>query len=97
MKKLLLGIVTVVIIFAANNVYAAENYAADFWLTIPAQLETSATNEQLKKIFSAHEGWSNVFLNLGGKWKKLAQKISDSAELRNELKILLGNENIRLY
>ena len=81
----------------ADRFTAAENYAVDFWLTIPAQLETNATNEQLKKIFSAHKGWSHVFLNLGGKWKKLVQKISDSAELRNELKNLLGNENIRLY
>ena len=81
----------------ADKVTEAETYAADFWLTIPAPLETPATIGELRKIFSRHEGWSQVFLNRSGKWKKLDKKISDSPALRDELKKLLGAENVRLY
>ena len=81
----------------ADKVTAAETYTPDFWLTIPAQLETPATFDALKKIFSEHEGWSQIFLNQDGRWKKLAKKISDGLELRDELKKLLGAENVRLY
>ena len=81
----------------ADKVTAAETYAADFWLTIPAPLETPATFDSLKKIFAEHAGWSQVFLNRLGKWKKIAPKISDSFILRDELKNLLGADNVRLY
>ena len=81
----------------ANKVTAAEVYAADFWLTIPAQLETPETLKGLQKIFTEHAGWSQVFLNRLGKWKKIAPKISDSAVLRKQLRNLLGAENVRLY
>ena len=81
----------------ADKVTVAKNYAPDFWLTIPAQLEMPATFDALKKIFAEHAGWSHVFLNRLGKWKKIAPKISDSSELRSELKKLLGADNVRLY
>ena len=81
----------------ADRVTAAENYAADFWLTIPAQLETPATFAGLKKIFSNHVGRSQIFLNRGGVWKKFPQKISDAPAARDALKKLLGAENVKLY
>ena len=72
-------------------------FTSDFWLTIPAQLETPAMIDKLKKIFAEHEGWNLVFVNLRGKWKRLDKKISDSLELREELQTLLGKENVKLY
>ncbi len=81
----------------AEKVTAAENYAADFWLNIPAQIDTPETFDGLRKIFEEYAGWSQVFLNRGGKWKKLDKKISDGSILREELKTLLGAENVRLY
>ena len=81
----------------ADKVTRAEDYAADFWLTIPARLENPATFDGLKQIFSEHAGNSRVFLNRQGTWKKIAAQISDSATLRKELGNLLGTENIRLY
>ncbi len=81
----------------ANKVTAAESYAADFWLTIPAQIDNPNTAKKLKKIFDSHAGLNQVFLNRSGKWRKLNEKIYDSSELRNELKNLLGAENVRLY
>ncbi|MBQ4402869.1 MAG: DNA polymerase III subunit alpha [Selenomonadaceae bacterium] len=81
----------------AEKVTAAETYAADFWLTIPAQLDNSATLNKLGKIFDKHAGWSQVFLNRYGDWKKISKKISDSSTLRKELKNLLGAQNVRLY
>ena len=81
----------------ASNVVSAEDYLPDFWLIIPAQLEKSSTFDRLKKIFNKHTGGSRIFLNRYGEWKKLNPKISDSPALRDELRILLGKENIRLY
>ena len=81
----------------ADKVTAAENYVADFWLTIPAPLETSATFNALKKIFSEHEGHSRVFMNRDGVWKKFPPKISDDPDTRDALKNLLGAQNVRLY
>ena len=81
----------------ADKVIVADDYAPDFWLTIPAQLDNSATIDALKKIFSAHKGWTQVFLNHAGKWRRLTQTLSDSAELRGELTALLGAENVRTY
>lgn len=86
-----------VIQILADKITAAETYAADFWLTIPAQLETPAMIDKLKKIFAEHKGWNQVFVNLRGKWKRLDKKISDSLELREELQTLLGKENVKLY
>ena len=81
----------------ADKVTAAETYIADFWLIIPETLEKPSTFKSLKKIFAEHAGWSQVFLNRLGKWKKIAPKISDSFNLRDELKNLLGADNVKLY
>ena len=79
----------------ADKVTAAEFYVADFWLTVPKSLDLPETFNSLKKIFYAHEGTAQVFLNRGGTWQKLQQKISEDAF--NELEKLLGAENIRRY
>jgi len=81
----------------ADKITSAETYTADFWLIIPSTLEKPSTFKSLKKIFAENAGWSQVFLNRLGKWKKIAPKISDSSILRNELKKLLGADNVRLY
>ena len=81
----------------ADAVTRADIYAPDFWLTLPAQIDTPATIDALRKIFDAYTGASLVYLNRGGKWLKLQQKIADGPELRGELKNLLGAENVRLY
>ena len=81
----------------ADRVTAVKDYVADFWLTIPAPLETSATFAALKKIFSEHEGRSRVFMNHDGTWKKFSPKISDAPDTCAALKNLLGAENVRLY
>ncbi|MBR3499200.1 MAG: DNA polymerase III subunit alpha [Selenomonadaceae bacterium] len=81
----------------ADKVTAAENYAADFWLTIPARLEVPETFAGLKKIFSNHVGRSQVFMNRGGVWKKIPPKISDAPAVCDAVKKLLGAENVRLY
>lgn len=81
----------------ANNVTAAADYVPNLWLTIPAQIDNPSTNDRLRKLFADHVGNSHIYLNLRGKWKRIAQKISDSSDLRNELEALLGVENVRLY
>ena len=81
----------------ADRVTAVKDYVADFWLTIPAPLETSATFAALKKIFSEHEGRSRVFMNHDGTWKKFSPKISDAPDTCAALKNLLGAGNVRLY
>ncbi|MBR4642606.1 MAG: DNA polymerase III subunit alpha [Selenomonadaceae bacterium] len=83
--------------FFAQEIIPAEKYSADFWLTIPAQLDKPATFDALKKIFDMHRGSAQAFMNRDGKWRKLDKKISDSPALRDELKNLLGAENVRLY
>ena len=81
----------------AERILRAQDYSPDFWLTIPARLETPETLDRLKKIFVEHAGDSRIFLNRGGVWKKIASTISDGSKLRDELKNLLGAENVRLY
>ena len=81
----------------AEKVTPAKDYAADFWITIPARLDNPATLDDLKKIFNEHAGAGRVFLNRNGVWKKIAKQISDSSDLREKLKNLLGIENVRLY
>lgn len=81
----------------ANNVTAAADYVPDFWLTMPAQIDNPSTNDKLRKLFAKHEGNSRIYLNRHGEWKRIAQKISDSSDLRGELEALLGAENVRLY
>ncbi len=79
----------------AEKITRAEEYAADYWLTIPAQIENPATLDALKKIFLGHAGASRVFLKRRGAWERLGLKISD--DLGAELSSLLGVENIRRY
>lgn len=79
----------------ANSVTAAEDYLPDFWLTIPAQIDNAATFDKLKRIFAAHAGGSQVLINRDDNWRKLSIKISGGA--CDELKALLGEENVRLY
>ena len=82
----------------ADKVVAAENYQPDFYLIIPADLENSLTYDKLTKIFDSHRGGGAIFLQRSGKWKKLTdKKISYSVELREELKNLLGAENVKIY
>ena len=81
----------------AESVTAAAEYAPDFWLTIPAQIDNPATLDKLKQLLKVHAGWSSVYLNRNGIWSKITKKFSDSEKLRDELKNLLGEENIRLY
>ena len=83
----------------ADEVIAAENYSPDFYLTVAAPLENPATYDRLGNIFERHKGGSSIFMNRLGKWKKLSSniKISDSENLREELKNLLGAENVKIY
>ena len=81
----------------AERILRAQDYSPDFWLTIPARLENQETLGALRKIFDKYAGGSRIFLNRNGVWKKIAQMISDGSDLRNELKLLLGAENLRLY
>ena len=62
----------------------------------PADFDASAV-EFAGVDFAAHAGDSRVYLNQDGEWKRIAKKISDSSDLRGELKTLLGAENVRLY
>ena len=64
---------------------------------IPAQIDNPTTIDRLKKIFVEHAGDRRIFLNRRGEWGKITKKISDSPDLRGELKNLLGAENVRLY
>ena len=81
----------------ADRITAAEFYAADFWLTIPAELEKPSTFDKLRKIFAEHVGTSRVSLNRFGEWKRIPQKISDGSDLRGELIALLGVNNVKIY
>lgn len=81
----------------ADSCDLAEFYAPDFWLTVPAEIDTAQTGDALKKIFDEYSGGaSKIFLNRRGKWSRLPQKIFDGPKLRAALKNLLG-ENFRLY
>lgn len=82
----------------ADSVISAENYSPDFYLTITAPLENPATYDKLVEIFKTHKGAGQIFLRKSDKWTKLNnKKISDSAELRAELKNLLGEDNVKIY
>ena len=85
------------IVILAERITAAESYAPDFWLMIPAELDKPTTFDKLKKIFGEHVGDSRISLNRFGEWKRLQQKISDTPALRNELINLLGKDNVKIY
>ncbi len=82
----------------ADKIVGVEDYQPDFYLTISAQFENSETYDKLLEIFETRKGDSTIFLQRFGKWKKLTdKKISDSEQLRAELKNLLGAENVKIY
>ena len=83
----------------ADKVTAAQNYLPDIYLTVPNKLENSATYERLKKIFAENRGDCEVFLNKRGKWQKLGndKKISYDKKVFEQLKNLLGAENVKIY
>lgn len=81
----------------ADRLTDINGYAPDFWLTLPAQIDTPATVDALKKIFADYQGVSRVNLNRNGSWTKLPMKIADGHDLRGALKNLLGVENVRTY
>ncbi len=79
----------------AEDVTEVSKYVPNFYLT----LKDSSSHEELKKIFADNPGQSSIFINTGGKWKKLPDKykIDNNAKVRGELKNLPGVENVRLY
>ena len=81
----------------ADKITKAEDYSPDFWLIIPAWLENSDTLDALREIFNKHDGDSRIFLNRNGVWKKISHTVLNNSTLRDELKLLLGAKNIRLY
>ena len=81
----------------ADSVVGVRDYEPDFWLTIPAQLDNSATLDKLQKIFADNAGECRVNINRRGEWQRIRKKISNDKTLRGELKNLLGAENVRLY
>ncbi len=82
----------------ADSVIAAQDYAPDFYLTVPAQLDTPATIDALEKICSAHVGNRAVVVKRSSRrWQRMPYKVSDTPEVRAALKSLLGEENFRTY
>ena len=81
----------------ANSVTAAADYVPDFWLMLPAQIDNPATLDKLRKLFAEHAGISRIYVNRGGEWRKMTQRISSGSDLRGKLEALLGAENVRLY
>lgn len=81
----------------ADSVIAAKDYAPDFYLTLPETLDTPATLDELKKIFAANVGDRKIFIKHGGRWRKTFHKVSDTLEVRDALKNLLGEKNFRAY
>ena len=82
----------------ADSVIAADDYAPDFYLTLPAQIDTPATLDELEKICAAHVGDRAVVVKRGSRrWQQMPYKISDTPEVRTALKSLLGEENFRTY
>ena len=71
----------------------------DYYLTIPPELENFSTYDELKKIFSENRGDCEVFLKKRGKWHKLGsdKKISYDKKICEQLKNLLGEENVKIY
>ena len=83
----------------ADKIILANDYLPDVYLKISAELENPATYEKLEKIFAENRGKSSVFMNKFGKWKKLGddKKISYNEKTFEQLKNLLGEENIKIY
>lgn len=83
----------------ADKVTAAQNYLSDIYLTVSDELENSLTYEHLKKFFEDNRGDCEVYLNRRGKWQKLGsdRKISFDKKVCEQLKNLLGEENVKIY
>ncbi len=83
----------------ADKIISAQNYLPDFYLTVPDELENSSTYDELKKIFSENRGDCEVYLKKRGKWQKLGndKKISYDKKICEQLKNLLGEENVKIY
>ena len=83
----------------ADKIISAQNYLPDFYLTVSDELENSSTYDELKKIFSKNRGDCEVFLKKCGKWQKLGndKKISYDKKICEQLKNLLGEENVKIY
>ena len=81
----------------ADSIVKAEDYAPDFYLTLPAQIDTPEIQAALKKIFDAHAGDRSVKIRRGGRWTSTFYKVSDTPKVRAALKNLLGEENFRAY
>ena len=81
----------------ADKVTPIDSYAPDFWLMLPAQIDTRETVTALKKFFADNQGLSRINLNRNGSWSKLPDKIAYGHKLLGALKNLLGDENVRTY
>ncbi|MCR5834831.1 MAG: DNA polymerase III subunit alpha [Selenomonadaceae bacterium] len=81
----------------ASHISEAKFYAPDFWLTVPNNLDVNETYDKLKKIFAEYGGESRIYLNSGGKWKRLPDKVVNEKKLRSKLAKILGTDNVRLY
>lgn len=82
----------------AERVVDVEEYTPEFYLTIPAQLDTANTRRSLREIFNSHHGGGNVYLKRSGKWRRLDERfnLADSVNLRAKLRKLLGDRNIKI-
>ena len=82
----------------SGRIFFTEDFL-DYYLTIPPELENFSTYDELKKIFSKNRGDCEVFLKKCGKWQKLGndKKISYDKKICEQLKNLLGEENVKIY
>ncbi len=82
----------------AEKCIKADDYTPDFWLMIPAQIDTPETLDALKKILDGtNPGDGQIYLNQRGTWRKISKKVVFGPEMFKQIKTLLGEENIRLY
>ena len=74
-------------------------YEPKYYLTITEELNRDEIDEKLKTILENHKGTQEVFINKNSKWEKLEEKykVSYCAELTEQLKNLLGEENVKKY
>ena len=86
-------------VIRANNIWTAQNYEPDYYLTITEEMEKPETYANLKTILRRHHGQKMVFINKNGKWQKIKSEyfVRYSKQLSAELIALLGAENVRKY
>ena len=53
--------------------------------------------EKVSAVLQKYGGESLVYFRIFGKWRKQQLKVSINKNLRDELKKLIGAENIRIY